>query len=127
MIALRVPHDEDRLTHFLAPYLGTLLRKRDRHDHSSREAGPIVGYYSETLTRYIVSTISAIIAASLLIGAIVALYEVQSAGAKLALISVFTVLFAASVGLLTNARRSDVYAASAAYAAVLVVFVGGSI
>jgi hypothetical protein len=35
----------------------------------------------------------------------------------------WTVLFAACVGLLTNAKRDRIFAATAAYAAVLVVFV----
>ncbi len=39
----------------------------------------------------------------------------------------FTVGFAISVGLLTNARRAEVFAATAAYAAVLVVFVSGNL
>ena len=68
MIALRTPPDEDRLTLFLQQHIGSLIRKRDQHDHSSREAGPVIGYYSEDVTRHIVSTISAIIAAVLLIG-----------------------------------------------------------
>ena len=39
----------------------------------------------------------------------------------------YTTLFATCVGLLTNARRSEVFAACAAYAAVLIVFVSGNI
>ena len=38
----------------------------------------------------------------------------------------FTTLFAASVGILTNARRAEVFGATAAYAAVLVVFVSST-
>ena len=41
------------------------------------------------------------------------------------MIAGFTVLFAASVGLLTNAKRAEMFASTAAYAAVLVVFVSG--
>ena len=44
----------------------------------------------------------------------------------MALIGIFTVLFAGSVGLLTAASRAEVFAATAAYAAVLVVFVSGN-
>lgn len=43
----------------------------------------------------------------------------------MALIVVFMLLFAGSVELLTSARRAEVFAATAAYAAVLVVFVSG--
>lgn len=64
-------------------------------------------------------------AAILLIGAIVSLYYVSRPKSKLAMIAIFTILFAASVGTLTSAKRQEVFAASAAYAAVLVVFVSG--
>jgi hypothetical protein len=63
-----------------------------------------------------------ILAAVLLFGAIYALYYVTNEQTKLGLIAVFTTAFAICVGLVTNARRSDVFAACAAYAAVLVVF-----
>lgn len=43
------------------------------------------------------------------------------------MIAAFTVLFAVSVGLLTNAKRVEIFAATAAYAAVLVVFVSGDL
>jgi predicted anti-sigma-YlaC factor YlaD len=61
-----------------------------------------------------ISFLSTILAALLLIGAIIVLYKVKSPDVKLGLIGVFTVLFAASVGLLTNARRAEVFAATAA-------------
>ena len=48
-------------------------------------------------------------------------------GMKLGLIALFTVLFAAVIPLVTNARRAEVFAACAAYAAVLVVFVSGNL
>lgn len=74
-----------------------------------------------------VAVISTIVAAILLIGAIISLYWVTKPGARLGMISGFTILFALSVILLTNAKRSEVFAASAAYAAVLVVFVSGEL
>ena len=63
----------------------------------------------------------------LLIGAIVSLYVVTQPAAKLGLVAMYTVLFASSVTLCTNARRAEVFAATAAYAAVLVVFVSGDL
>ena len=62
----------------------------------------------------------------LLIGAIVTLNYVKSQDWRIAFIGIFTVMFAGSVGLLTTAGRAQVFAAAAAYAAVLVVFVGGN-
>jgi hypothetical protein len=73
----------------------------------------------------VVVTVSTIFAAVLLVGATTSLYFVRRPGAKLGLLAAFTSLFAASVGGLTSARRQEVFAATAAYAAVLVVFVSG--
>jgi len=50
-----------------------------------------------------------------LIGAIVCLYAVVSPTKKLGIIAAFTTLFAANVGLLTNARRAELFAATAGY------------
>jgi len=52
---------------------------------------------------------------------------VQNKQALLGMLSGWTVLFAACVGLLTNARRDQIFGATAAYAAVLVVFVSGDL
>ena len=71
--------------------------------------------------------VSLLVAAFLLIGAVVALYFIKSQGSRLGTLGAFTLLFAGAVGLLTNARRSEVFGATAAYAAVLVVFVSGNI
>jgi hypothetical protein len=43
------------------------------------------------------------------------------------MVALFTALFAVVVGLLTSARRAEVFGATAAYAAVLVVYVSGSL
>ena len=62
----------------------------------------------------------------LLIGAIVALHCAASQNLRIALVGIFTAAFAGSVGLLTAASRAEVFAATAAYAAVLVVFISGN-
>ncbi|KAI8168010.1 hypothetical protein K4K49_003926 [Colletotrichum sp. SAR 10_70] len=58
-----------------------------------------------------------------LLGPIMALNFVQNRTPKLTLISVFAILFASNIGLITTAKRAEIFAATAAYAAVLVVFV----
>jgi len=45
---------------------------------------------------------------------------------QLGLIEMFMALFATSLAVLTNARRAEVFASTAAYAAALVVFVSSS-
>lgn len=53
-------------------------------------------------------------AAILLIGVIVGLYVAQSPEKRLGMMATFTVLFAIGVGLLTNARKPELFAATAA-------------
>ena len=62
----------------------------------------------------------------LLVGAIVALNYVKNQDRRIALIGLFTILFAGTLGLLTAARRAEVFAATAGYAAVLVVFLSNN-
>jgi hypothetical protein len=68
-----------------------------------------------------------VLAAGLLYGAILNFYFVTSDEAKLGLIAAYTIAFALCVGLLTNARRSEIFGACAAYAAVIVVFVSSGL
>lgn len=72
-------------------------------------------YISERRMSTFVTWVSTLLATVLLIGAIVSLHVVQSASLKLGMIALFMVLFAGSVGLLTNARRTEVFGATAAY------------
>jgi hypothetical protein len=65
-----------------------------------------------------------VIAASLVIdGAIVVLYIVTDQKIRLGLMALFTTIFAASLAVMTDGRRTDIILATAACAAVLVVFV----
>lgn len=68
-----------------------------------------------------------IVAALLLIGPIIGLHFVSNDHAQLGMIGGFTALFVASMSLLTNARRAETFTATAAYAAVLVVFVSSNV
>jgi FtsH-binding integral membrane protein len=84
---------------------------------------------SEARLRLTVTIITIVLAFALLFGAIYHLYSIapNNNKLKLALIAVYTILFAASVGLVTNASRGEIFGACAAYAAVLVVFVSGQL
>lgn len=59
--------------------------------------------------------------------AIVALYLVSDDHVRFGLIAIFTSLFAASLTIFSNARRAEMFAATAAYAAVLVVSLSGNL
>jgi hypothetical protein len=73
-----------------------------------------------------VTVLSILLAEILLIGAIVNLYLIQAILKRLGFVGVYTALFAASVGILSNASRAELFASTAAYAAVLVVLVSGT-
>jgi hypothetical protein len=127
LVAL-APVDTDRLHIFLSAHLGWLLKKPTpvtaSHDPSSAL------YYFATHRIYLLSTLLSILLSSiLLIGAIISLVLVQHSPiwTKVGVIIVFTSLFAGVVGLLTNARRAELFAGTAAYVAVLVVFVSSPI
>lgn len=62
----------------------------------------------------IVGVFAVLIAAAFLIGAIVGLYFITNRAALLGAVTGCTVLFAAVVGLLTNAKRVEIFAATAA-------------
>lgn len=120
LVALRTPSDKDALSQFLQDHwrpVGKLNR--------SSFGG--TAYFRERHVVQTVTVISTIIAAILLVGAIAALYFITNPGARLGIIAVFMTLFAVSVAPLTNAKRAEVFAATAAYAAVLVVFVSGDL
>ena len=76
---------------------------------------PIVGYASGQRIATFIAYLSTMLAGILLFGAILILHKARGDGLKLGLIGLFTFLFAASTGLMTNAKRSEVFASTAAY------------
>lgn len=120
LASLRSPPDKDVFSQLLRDHWRPV---GSRHLSSADGAD----YFLDRHVVRVVAVISAVVAAILLIGAIATLYFIQTRGARLGTIACFTVLFALSLGLLTNAKRAEIFAATAAYAAVLVVFVSGDL
>ncbi|OAG07077.1 uncharacterized protein CC84DRAFT_1216081 [Paraphaeosphaeria sporulosa] len=120
LVALRRGEEEDQLSRLLQHHW--MFQERKTDDPFDRTT--IYKHHHVVRT---VAAISMTLAAILLIVAIISLYSVSNPKAKLGLVAMYTFLFAVSVALLTNARRAEVFAATAAYAAVLVVFVSGDI
>lgn len=83
--------------------------------------------YKDAHNVWTVAILNLVLAAILLVGVVVSLYFVASPEAKLALVAVYTLIFIISVALCTNARNAEVFAATAAYAEVLVVFISGDL
>ncbi|KAM7204001.1 hypothetical protein V8F33_001972 [Rhypophila sp. PSN 637] len=124
LVAVHRLQDLDRLTVFVRDHFGYFFQ------HKTPTGGtdiPIVGYASGQKLSTFVGCLSAILAALLLFGSILALYKTTSPEAKLGLVVLFTSIFAISLSVLTNAKRSEIYGSTAAYAAVLVVFISGNV
>lgn len=124
------PENEDRLAKFLRNHFRVLFLSRDTNNNSSSSqdlsSSPLV-YLSESRLHILVSAVNILFAAVLLFGAIYNLYYVKSDQKRLGLIAGYTVLFAGCMGLMTKARRAEIFGACSAYAAVLVVFVSGGL
>jgi heme A synthase len=81
-------------------------------------------YFDENRVQKSVTFIGLVFAVMFLVGAMWALWrERDNTVARLAIVTGFVVAFAAWVGFFTSMSRREVIVATAAYAAVLVVFV----
>ena len=119
LIALRVPADQDMLSNFVQNNLGVFFQNGTRDNDTA--------YVSEHQISKFVAILSTSLASILLFGAVISLYIVNNPRALLGMLCGWTVLFATCVGLLTSAKRDQVFGATAAYVAVLVVFVSGNL
>ena len=121
IVALARPPEEDRLTRFLRNHCPLLFLERRPNNGSS------LAYISAKRISIVVGVVNVLLAAAFLFGAIYNLYYVDQDQIKLGLIAGYTVAFAFCISLVTNAKRSEIFGACAAYAAVLVVFVSGDL
>ncbi|KAK4442964.1 hypothetical protein QBC34DRAFT_311939 [Podospora aff. communis PSN243] len=97
-----------------------------RHIHkpsSQPHLGQTIHYTSRS-AHLILKTIATVLACLLPISGIAVLYTISSMPARLGAVAAFTALFSLSMALLTSASIQQVFSATAAFAAVLVVFVG---
>jgi hypothetical protein len=111
LIALKTNTDPDRLTSIIQYCFGYYLR--ESRDEQPPSWGKMY-YFKTSVISWIVAVIAILISAFFLIGAIIILYFVRPMGARLGIVSAFTASFAVTVGLLTNAKRAETFAATAA-------------
>ncbi|KAL3475864.1 hypothetical protein BJX99DRAFT_228755 [Aspergillus californicus] len=130
LVALVRAQEEDRLSAFLRKYCSIFFRERRRAQSQAqvqRSRNWDLFYISSSRIALVAMVLSVALAVALLFGSIFNLYYVRDPRKRLGIVAGYTVLFALCVTLLTNARRVEVFSASAAYAAVLVVFVSGDL
>lgn len=122
LVALKPAAEIDYLSQFLRRHWAV-------ETEPTRDGRAQIGRFNERSVALATSAITIVVAAFLLIGSITTFHLVDAAAdaVKLGLIAAFTSAFALSLVLITNARRAEIFAATAAYAAVLVVFVSGDI
>lgn len=94
-----------------------------------KTSDPSVLYYAPARVDTLVGLIITFIIFVLLILPVVAMYELSNLGQRaspfeaIGILIVFTLLFGTAMSGLTKATRQELFAASAAYCAVLVVFI----
>jgi len=80
--------------------------------------------YSESKIRLFLDIFGTVVSSLLSISSIVVLYFVSNMSIRLGVVAAFTAVFALTLALMTRARRVEIFAATTAFAAVQVVFIG---
>ena len=123
-ISLTPDPNRESFSRFLANKLSWLfLSSRERQ--GQRQKGFTV--FSDRRVRRTTRLVAVVLSSILPVLSIVILYYVHSTDIHIGLIMVFSTLFSGVVALVSDARNVEVMAATAAYAAVLVVFVSGNL
>ena len=124
IITLTPEHNREAFSRFLMNKLSwVLLPTKARQER--RETG--FTFLSDNRVRRTTRFVAVVLASILPILSIVILYYVRSSDIRIGLIIIFSTLFSGVVALVSDARNVEVMAATAAYAAVLVVFVSGNL
>ena len=115
LVAL-APVDTDRLNIVLQTYFGWMFKEKGAEDSNCHGRSTGLFYYPAHRVQRAGAVISVLFSAVLLIGAIVCLLSIseQRVGLRIGMIVLFTCLFAFVVGLLTNARRAEIFGSTAA-------------
>ncbi|OTA53990.1 hypothetical protein K449DRAFT_469683 [Hypoxylon sp. EC38] len=101
--------------------IGNEFLKTEREHQQSSD--PDLHFYSRGRRQAVARIILAIVACGTLLVPTALLFVVPNRGARLGIISIFTLLFGSVVALITLAKRHEIFAATSAFAAVMVVFV----
>ena len=89
-------------------------------------------YFSPNRVSKLVNLMITTVILALLAAPVLSMYHLSSQKTSktvfeaIGVLMIFTMLFAAAMSLLTKAKRHELFAASAAYCAVLVVFIGST-
>ncbi|GAB7336721.1 hypothetical protein MBLNU13_g10824t1 [Cladosporium sp. NU13] len=121
LAALKPPFDNDVLSRTLRNHWPLPSKSYPTGESSN------ITHFEEKRLVQVISVISFMISALLIIGPILALNFITRAEARLGITIAFIVIFALGLSLSTGVSRDNVFVATATYSAVLVVFVSGSL
>ncbi|EWG54011.1 hypothetical protein FVEG_17220 [Fusarium verticillioides 7600] len=107
LVSLKTPAAVDPLSKLFRAYW-------PGREELSRDGRRRISRFDERSITIAVAVVNILLAMVLLVGSISSLYYVKSAPAILGTICGFTILFALSVGLITNAKRAEIFGGSAA-------------
>ncbi|KAI0380112.1 hypothetical protein F5Y04DRAFT_282241 [Hypomontagnella monticulosa] len=119
----RIPPDplSKWITNYVFPLYHRLFGVRFKVADSN-EVGDGLYTYEESLLSSVISIITIVAASVLPLLSIVVLYVVETEPIRLGILIIFSSCFALALALMTSARKVEIFAATAAYAAVNVVF-----
>ncbi|KAE9367093.1 hypothetical protein N431DRAFT_418207 [Stipitochalara longipes BDJ] len=101
--------------------LGKWVKKPESFDLESN-----IFFYRDSYFHLIANILGTLIASLILIGSIVVLYFITDMPIRLVVVGVFTAIFSIALSLVTSGTRVEIFAATAAFASVQVVFVGST-
>ncbi|KAI7778758.1 hypothetical protein LA080_001825 [Diaporthe eres] len=103
-----------KIKEYQVDFLSDFLRRNLIGNKEQTSDGNYSSRFSESTVNMIVTLVTISAAASFLLGPILGLYFLRNAAAKLAMVVLFTSLFAVKLSLITSARRAEIFAATAA-------------
>jgi uncharacterized Tic20 family protein len=118
------PDADDKLTQWISSYLVVPFHRLiGRHWEKHNPSSPFLEYSDRAI--YKVSSVAATVISSVfpVVGVII-LFFVKNLLARIGIIAGLTAVFSLCLAVMTEARKVEIFAATAAFSAVLVVFLG---
>ena len=127
LIAADLSKGEDSMTIWIATNLVAPFHQLvGRHFvRPSDQSAGLYDYSDRTITK-LSSLVATVLSSVLPIVGVIVLYFVENTLARIGIIAGMTALFSVCLALLTSATKSEIFAATAAFSAVLVVFLGNN-
>lgn len=139
LVALKVSSDNDIVTRYFRNHwpeiwtkvYGRRIHNGGRFTNAAQQGSDLhtddARFFQDSIVTGITRALSVVLAVILLVGSILTLYYVRGDSARLGILMAYIIIFAFGVALTTGANRDSIFASTAAYAAVLIVFISGDL